>query len=268
MTKTRASSLVLDFVSPWQGWFIRKAKRKTKRIRAVFLELLPSKRHPEGYHWAVGDPKERAYDCSKRPVHFRDLLIHVNHQLKRLGLAVPDLVWTRVGPEKLILLRDYVRCEPDVTMLRVAETLERVKQQKSPPKDEFRLIQQHDDLPELLKEKIRLIHRVIGRYVEPFEQFEFGFCMDMNPEKEVSVWWWIALAWLSFHRRYLQEKLLPDALEEKIVAVLVGYSMGIRKSKCGQQLAAEIMPDFARRLWACYDNPFIMDAADEQSPDP
>ena len=103
--------------------------------------------------------------------------------------------------------------------------------------------------PELL-EQIRVVHDVIGNYVSTsLEQFEIGFMRDANPEIEVAIWISITAAWLAYHEQHLDDELLPDEDERKLLAALISISTGV------EDLAVlGVPPDVGQKLLDCYDS--------------
>jgi len=103
--------------------------------------------------------------------------------------------------------------------------------------------------PELL-EQIRAVYDVIGPYVSTsLEQFEIGFMRDANPEDEVAIWCSITAAWLAYHEQHLDDDLLPDEDEKKLLAALITISTGV------EDLAVlSVPPEVGQKLLDCYDN--------------
>jgi len=103
--------------------------------------------------------------------------------------------------------------------------------------------------PELL-EQIRAVYDVIGSYVSTsLEQFEIGFMRDANPEDEVAIWCSITAAWLAYHEQHLNDELLPDEDEKKLLAALITISTGV------EDLAVlSVPPEVGQKLLDCYDN--------------
>ena len=71
---------------------------------------------------------------------------------------------------------------------------------------------------------------------------------DMHPEDEVLIWACIAAAWIDYHRQYLDEQLLPDEDEKKLIAALVVISTGVEDAE-----ALGVPVEVGRKLIACYD---------------
>jgi hypothetical protein len=107
----------------------------------------------------------------------------------------------------------------------------------------------HRTLSPALLEQIKAVYDVIGKYLDmTLEQFEVGFMRDMHPEREVALWCCIASAWLAYHKKYLNDELLADEEEKKILAALVAISTGV------DDVRRLGLPDkVGRRLLACYD---------------
>jgi hypothetical protein len=107
----------------------------------------------------------------------------------------------------------------------------------------------HESLPPELLERIEAIHGILGPNLgSTLEQFEIGFMRDMNPESEVAIWCSITLAWQSFHEKHLDDQLLPDEQEQKIVAALIAISTGVAEPD-----RLPVPPEIGRQLIECYD---------------
>lgn len=103
--------------------------------------------------------------------------------------------------------------------------------------------------PEML-EQIRAVYDVIGNYVSTsLEQFEIGFMRDANPEDEVAIWCSITAAWIAYHEQYLDDELLPDKDEKKLLAALISISTGVEDLE-----VLGVPPDVGQKLLDCYDN--------------
>lgn len=64
---------------------------------------------------------------------------------------------------------------------------------------DIKQVQWHDDLPEKAKIAIEWTYRRVGRHVcSTLEQWEHGFCMDLDYHREICLWVRIALAWERF----------------------------------------------------------------------
>lgn len=107
----------------------------------------------------------------------------------------------------------------------------------------------NESLPSELLENIGAIYEVIGQYLgTTLEQFEISFMRNMNPESEVAIWCSITAAWIAYHERFLDEEVLPDDIEKKLISALIAISTGIDDvTRLG--VPAEI----GRDLLACYD---------------
>jgi hypothetical protein len=108
----------------------------------------------------------------------------------------------------------------------------------------------HGSLPHEMLEQIKAIYDVIGKYLSiTLEQFEIGFMRDMHPDDEVALWCSITAAWLAYHKKFLQDEVLPDEEEKKLIGALIAISTGVEDvAKLG--VPAEV----GRRLLACYDD--------------
>jgi hypothetical protein len=108
----------------------------------------------------------------------------------------------------------------------------------------------HESLSPELLEQVEFIYENLGPYLETtLEQFEINFMRDADPESEVLIWTCIAAAWIDFHKEYLDDELLPEEAEKKIVAALILISTGVQDvHKLG------VPVEMAQQLLACYDN--------------
>ena len=102
--------------------------------------------------------------------------------------------------------------------------------------------------PELL-EQIRAVYDVIGPYVSTsLEQFEIGFMRDANPDYEVAIGLSITAAWIAYHEEHLNDELLTDEDEKKLLGSLIAISTGIEDV---EKLGVSV--DVGRKLLDCYD---------------
>ena len=107
----------------------------------------------------------------------------------------------------------------------------------------------HESLSPELLEHVRAVHDVIGPYLDTtLEQFETGLMRDTNPEDEVVVWCSITAAWIAYHEQHLDDELLPDEDETKLLAALVSISTGVEDVS-----VLEVPEEVGRKLLACYD---------------
>lgn len=99
-------------------------------------------------------------------------------------------------------------------------------------------------------EHVKAVYDVIGQYLDTtLEQFESGFMRAANPDSEVAMWCSITAAWLAYHEKYLDDEVLPDEDETKMVAALIAISTGVEDvGKLG------VPADVGRKLLACYDS--------------
>ncbi len=103
--------------------------------------------------------------------------------------------------------------------------------------------------PELL-ERISAVYDVIGPYLDTnLEKFELNFMRDLHPESEVAIWMSITAAWIAYHETYLNNELLPDDEEKKILGSLLVISMGIT-----DVTKMKVSDDVGRKLLECYDS--------------
>ena len=117
----------------------------------------------------------------------------------------------------------------------------------------------HESLPEELRQQIQAVYDVLGRYFNmTAEDFEAGFQRDAEPEAEVHLWMDITAAWIAYHEDYLDDKLLPDAEEKKLLSALIAISTGIDDpSKLG------VPVEVGDRLLECFGELEDEDAAEE-----
>lgn len=109
----------------------------------------------------------------------------------------------------------------------------------------------HDELPDVLLQRIQVIHKMVGHYLGMnLEQFEVGFMRDIDPEHEVAVWCRIAAGWYLYHRQFTDLQRLPSDEEKKLIGALSLISMGVEDDK-----ELGVTAKTAARLRACYDQP-------------
>jgi len=108
----------------------------------------------------------------------------------------------------------------------------------------------HESLPPELLEHIKAVFDVIGPYIGmTLEQFEIGFMRDMHPASEVTLWWGITKSWLAYHYKFLNDDVLPDDEEKKLLSALIAISTGVQNVK---KLGVPVK--VGRRLLKCYDD--------------
>lgn len=116
----------------------------------------------------------------------------------------------------------------------------------------------HESLsPELLAQ-IRTVYDVLGQFFNmTLEQFELGFMRDTNPEHEVASWTAIMVVWMDYHQEYLDDEIMSDTDERKLIAALISISSGVddptmlgvpavigkRLLECYEKLEAELEED-------------------------
>ena len=71
---------------------------------------------------------------------------------------------------------------------------------------------------------------------------------DAAPEDEVVIWASITAAWMDYHKQHLDDELLPEADEKKLIAALIVISTGVEDVE-----ALGVPVDVGRKLLACYD---------------
>ncbi len=108
----------------------------------------------------------------------------------------------------------------------------------------------HNSLPPELLEQIYAIYSTIGGYLETtLEQFEIGFMRDLSPENEVAVWGSITMVWRKYHERFLNDQLLDDEQEKKLLSALIVISTGAT-----QLDGLSVSPQIGQRLLECYNS--------------
>jgi len=107
----------------------------------------------------------------------------------------------------------------------------------------------HDSLSDEILEQVRSIFEIIGPYLETtLEQFEINLMRDAAPEEEVVIWASITAAWMGYHKQHLDDELLPDDDEKKLIAALIALSTGVEDVE-----ALGVPVEVGRKLLACYD---------------
>ena len=106
-----------------------------------------------------------------------------------------------------------------------------------------------ESLPDDLLKLIRSVYEVVGPYLDTtLEQFEIGFMRDAEPESEVIVWCSITAAWIDYHEKHLNNEMLPDEEEKKVLAALIAISTGVDHAE-----SLGVSADVGQRLIDCYD---------------
>jgi hypothetical protein len=107
----------------------------------------------------------------------------------------------------------------------------------------------HESLHPNLLEQIRAIYEVLGQYFDrTLEQFEIGFMREANPEDEVGIWLGIMVVWIDYHEKYLDDEVMSDADEQKLLSALMAISSGVDDpSKLG------VPTKIGQRLLECYE---------------
>jgi len=106
----------------------------------------------------------------------------------------------------------------------------------------------HESLSPELLERIRAVYDVIGTYFDStLENFELNFRRDFHPESEVTIWMSITAAWISYHEIYLNNELLPDEEERKILGALLVISLEVT-----DVTKMEVSEDVGSKLLECF----------------
>ena len=73
------------------------------------------------------------------------------------------------------------------------------------------------------------IHRIVGEHlIGQYEKFELGFCYEANPDRELAIWFKIAVSlilWRQVHQGYTLEQ------EKKVCGQLLIISTGVKGDK-------------------------------------
>jgi len=86
----------------------------------------------------------------------------------------------------------------------------------------------HESLSPEVIEQMEAVYEVIGPYLGmTLEELEVTLMRDLTPEDEAAVWVSITAAWDAYHTKYLDDEILDDAEEKKIISALIGISTGI-----------------------------------------
>jgi len=102
--------------------------------------------------------------------------------------------------------------------------------------------------PELL-EQIRAIHEVVGHYFNmTLEEFETSLIRNAEPESQVAMWSGVTAAWIAYHEEYLNDQVLTQDEEKRLISALIAISAGVEDvSKLGLPV------DVGQRLLECFD---------------
>jgi hypothetical protein len=106
----------------------------------------------------------------------------------------------------------------------------------------------HAALSPEVSEQMEVVYDVIGPYLDmTLEELEIDLMRDSEPEAEAMAWIGITAAWDAYHLKYLNEEVLDDEEEKKIVAALIAISDG---EKNVAELPVDA--DVGRKLLACF----------------
>lgn len=107
----------------------------------------------------------------------------------------------------------------------------------------------HESLDPKLLAQIRTIYDVLGQFFSmTLEQFELGFMRDANPENEVGLWTAIMVVWMDYHEKYLDDEIMSDADERKLIAALISISSGV-----DDPAMLGVPVPIGKRLLDCYE---------------
>ncbi len=107
----------------------------------------------------------------------------------------------------------------------------------------------HQSLDAKLLEQIRTIYDVLGGFFDmTLEQFEIGFMRDSNPAHEVGVWAAVMVVWIDYHEKYLDDEIMSDADERKLLSALISISSGVEDPA---KLGVPVL--IGKRLLDCYE---------------
>lgn len=106
----------------------------------------------------------------------------------------------------------------------------------------------HETLDPMLLEQIRTVYDVLGQFFnQTLEQFELGFMRDTDPEHEVVIWTAIMVVWIDYHEQYLDDVVMSDADEKKLLAALISISAGVDDPS-----KLDVPAKIGQRLLDCY----------------
>ncbi len=107
----------------------------------------------------------------------------------------------------------------------------------------------HESLPPELLEQIKAVYDVLGRYLKrSLEQFEISFMRDADPASEVGIWLGITAVWLDYHEKYLDDAVMSDADEQKLLSAMIAISTGVE-----DPAKLNVPVKTGKRLLECYD---------------
>ena len=107
----------------------------------------------------------------------------------------------------------------------------------------------HESLSPEVIEQMEAVYAVIGPYLgKTLEQLEVSIMRDSSPEDEAVIWVSITAAWDAYHVKYLDDEVLDDDEEKKIVAALIAISTGQEDVS-----KLPVKEEVGRRLLECYD---------------
>lgn len=99
-----------------------------------------------------------------------------------------------------------------------------------------------------VSEQMEVVYGVIGPYLDlTLEELEIDLMRDPEPEQEALAWMRITAAWDAYHQQYLNEEVLDDDEESKIVAALISISDGERDAA-----ALPVDADVGKKLLDCF----------------
>lgn len=99
-----------------------------------------------------------------------------------------------------------------------------------------------------VSEQMEVVYGVIGPYLDlSLEELEVDLMRDPEPEQEALAWMRITAAWDAYHQQYLNEEVLDDDEEHKIVASLIAISEGERSTA-----GLAVTPDVGKKLLDCF----------------
>lgn len=107
----------------------------------------------------------------------------------------------------------------------------------------------HGSLSDKMLEQIRWVYEYVGSYLETtLEQFEISFMRDLHPEDEILMWTCITAAWMDYHEEHLNDEVLPDEEEKKLIGALIAISTGVEDPN-----DLDVPVEVGQKLIACYD---------------
>ena len=107
----------------------------------------------------------------------------------------------------------------------------------------------HDSLPPKLLEQIQVVYKYLRPYLDTtLEEFEIGFMRDAQPEAEIAIWCRITAAWITYHKKHLGNRGMPQENEKKLIGALLLISRGVEDAG-----VLGVPSEVGNKLLDCYD---------------